>query len=61
MSTPSFQIVNYTANSYIIVEGKKEAYNFYIVREGKVSVGRENPVVGEDPNQLLVLEIFLAL
>jgi len=53
MSTPSFQIVNYTANSYIIVEGKKEAYNFYIVREGKVSVGRENPVVGEDPNQVV--------
>jgi|JI102314DRNA_FD_contig_81_1010344_length_2172_multi_2_in_0_out_0_2 CRP-like cAMP-binding protein len=53
MSAPSFQIVNYTANSYIIVEGKKEAYNFYIVREGKVSVGRENPVVGEDPNQVV--------
>jgi CRP/FNR family transcriptional regulator len=53
MTAPSFQIVSYPANSYIIVEGKKEAYNFYIVREGKVSVGRENPVVGEDPNQTL--------
>jgi CRP/FNR family transcriptional regulator len=51
--TPSFQIVSYPANSYIIVEGKKEAFNFYIVRDGKVSVGRENPVVGEDPNQVL--------
>jgi CRP-like cAMP-binding protein len=50
---PSFQIVSYPQGSYIIVEGKKEAYNFYIVREGKVSVGRENPVVGEDPNQNL--------
>ncbi|MCB1179573.1 MAG: Crp/Fnr family transcriptional regulator [Leptospiraceae bacterium] len=50
---PSFQIVSYPANSYIIVEGKKEAFNFYIVREGKVRVGRENPVVGEDPNQVL--------
>ncbi|MDX1959596.1 MAG: cyclic nucleotide-binding domain-containing protein [Leptospiraceae bacterium] len=50
---PSFQIVNYPANSYIIVEGKKEVNNFYIVREGKVNVGRENPVVGEDPNQVL--------
>jgi CRP/FNR family transcriptional regulator len=52
-SAPSFQIVNYPANSYIIVEGKKEANNFYIVRDGKVNVGRENPVVGEDPNQVL--------
>lgn len=48
-----FSMVNYTANSYIIVEGKKEAYNFYIIREGKVKVSRENPVVGEDPNQVL--------
>lgn len=52
-AAPSFQIVSYPANSYIIVEGKKEAFNFYIVREGKVNVGRENPVVGEDPNQVL--------
>ncbi|MCE9500430.1 MAG: Crp/Fnr family transcriptional regulator [Leptospira sp.] len=53
MSNGSFQMVNYTANSYVIVEGKKEAYNFYIVRDGKVKVGRENPVVGEDPNQVI--------
>lgn len=52
MSIP-FQIVNYPANSYIIVEGKKEAYNFYILRDGKVSVGRENPVVGEEASQIL--------
>ncbi len=50
---PSFQMVNYAANSYVIVEGKKEAYNFFIVREGKVKVSRENPVVGEDPNQVI--------
>lgn len=48
-----FNMVNYSANSYIIVEGKKEAYNFYIIREGKVKMSRENPVVGEDPNQVL--------
>ena len=53
MAAPSFNIVNYQANSYIIVEGKKEAYNFFIIREGKVKVSRENPVVGEDPNQVL--------
>lgn len=48
-----FNMVNYTPNSYIIVEGKKDAYNFFIIREGKVKVSRENPVVGEDPNQVL--------
>lgn len=48
-----FSIVNYGPNSYIIVEGKKEAHNFYIIREGKVRVSRENPVVGEDPNHIL--------
>jgi len=48
-----FSIVNYTANSYIIVEGKKDAHNFFIIREGKVKIGRQNPVVGEDPNQVL--------
>lgn len=52
-SNPSFQLVRYSPNSYVIVEGKKEAYTFYIIREGKVRVGRENPVMGEDPNQLL--------
>ncbi len=52
-AAPSFQIVNYPSGAFIIVEGKKEAFNFYIVREGKVSVGRQNPVVGEDPNQVL--------
>ncbi len=48
-----FSIVNYTANSYIIVEGKKDAHNFFIIREGKVKIGRQSPVVGEDPNQVL--------
>ena len=48
-----FNIVSFPQGSYIVVEGKKEAHNFYIIREGKVRVGRENPVVGEDPNQVL--------
>ena len=54
MSAPqSFNIVSYNANSFIIVEGKKDPPTFYIVREGKVKVLRENPVVGEDPNTVL--------
>ncbi|EMY71408.1 cyclic nucleotide-binding domain protein [Leptospira vanthielii serovar Holland str. Waz Holland = ATCC 700522] len=46
-------MVTFPANSYIIVEGKKDANNFYIIREGKVRVTRETAVVGEDPNQVL--------
>lgn len=48
-----FNIVTYAPNSYIIVEGKKDANTFFIIREGKVRVNRENAVVGEDPNQVL--------
>lgn len=48
-----FQMVNFPANAYIIVEGKKDANNFYIIREGKVRTTRETAVVGEDPNQVL--------
>ncbi|EKJ87731.1 cyclic nucleotide-binding domain protein [Leptospira meyeri serovar Hardjo str. Went 5] len=48
-----FQMVTFPANSYIIVEGKKDANNFYIIREGKVRVTCETAVVGEDPNQVL--------
>ncbi len=46
-------MVTFPANSYIIVEGKKEVSNFFIIREGKVRVSRETAVVGEDPNQVL--------
>lgn len=53
MSGQAFQMQTYPPNSYIIVEGKKKANEFYIVREGKVGVGRENPVIGEDPTQVL--------
>ncbi|EMJ97693.1 cyclic nucleotide-binding domain-containing protein [Leptospira alstonii] len=52
MSTGIFQIVNFQKGSYIIVEGKKDSPSFFIIREGKVKIGRENPVVGEDPNSV---------
>lgn len=48
-----FQMVTFPANSYVIVEGKKDVSNFFIIREGKVRVTRETAVVGEDPNQVL--------
>src|SRR5210317_821434 len=44
-----FKIENYIANSFVIVEGKKNANNFYIIRSGKVKVFKENPVASENP------------
>ncbi|HOW81574.1 MAG TPA: cyclic nucleotide-binding domain-containing protein [Spirochaetota bacterium] len=49
MTPIQFKVENYLANSFIIVEGKKNANNFYIIRSGKVRVMKENPVAGEDP------------
>jgi len=48
-----FQMVTFPANSYVVVEGKKDVNSFFIIREGKVRVSRETAVVGEDPNQVL--------
>ena len=44
-----FKIENYIENSFVIVEGKKNSNNFYIVRSGKVKVFKENPVASENP------------
>lgn len=55
MPTPStqFKVENYVAKSFIIVEGKKNAGNFYIIRSGKVRLGKENPVTAEEPYTVL--------
>ncbi len=53
MSATQFQIENYLANSFIIVEGKKNSDSFYIIRSGKVKVTKENPVVGEPAYTIL--------
>ena len=42
-----FKIENYMAKSFIVVEGKKNSHNFYIIRSGKVKVAKENPVVSK--------------
>lgn len=44
-----FKIENYLANSFVMIEGKKNVNNFYIIRSGKVKVFKENPVVAENP------------
>ena len=49
MTPIQFKVENYLANSFVIVEGKKNANNFYIIRSGKVRVMKENPVAGEEP------------
>ncbi|HOO72022.1 MAG TPA: cyclic nucleotide-binding domain-containing protein [Spirochaetota bacterium] len=49
MTTTQFKVENYLANSFIVVEGKKNSNNFYIIRSGKVKVMKENPVAAEEP------------
>lgn len=46
-------MVNYGPKAYITVEGKSEANRFFIIRQGKVVIQKETPVVGEENNQLL--------
>jgi len=45
--------VNFTANSYIIVEGKRNADRFFIIRSGKVKLSKEVQVVSEESGDIL--------
>jgi CRP-like cAMP-binding protein len=45
--------VNFTANSYIIVEGKRNADRFYIIRSGKVRLSKEVQIVAEEQGDTL--------
>jgi len=45
--------VNFAAKSYIIVEGKKNADRFYIIRTGKVRLSKEVQVVAEESGDTL--------
>jgi CRP/FNR family transcriptional regulator len=53
MAENQFKIENYLANSFVIVEGKRDANNFYIIRSGRVKVAKENPVASEEPYSIL--------
>lgn len=53
MASAQFKVENYMANSFVMVEGKKDASNFYIILNGKVKVTRENPVGIEDGQSIL--------
>jgi CRP-like cAMP-binding protein len=49
MSSPlQLAFVNFSKNSYIIVEGKQNANCFFIIRQGKVHVSKEVEVVKEE-------------
>ncbi|MDR3237559.1 MAG: cyclic nucleotide-binding domain-containing protein, partial [Spirochaetia bacterium] len=48
-----FKIENYLPNSFILIEGKRDAHNFYIIKSGKVKVSRANPVMAEEPSSIL--------
>jgi CRP/FNR family transcriptional regulator len=53
MSDTQFKVENYQANSFVMVENKREASNFYIIRNGNVRLSRENPVIAEDSDSML--------
>jgi len=45
--------LNFTKDSYIIVEGKRKADNFFIIRSGKVKISKEVQVVAEEGGDVL--------
>jgi CRP-like cAMP-binding protein len=54
MSNPlQLSIVNFNKGAYIIVEGKQNADNFYILRSGKVRISKEVEVVEEEGGGIL--------
>jgi CRP-like cAMP-binding protein len=54
MANPlQLSIVNFHRSSYIIVEGKQDAICFYIIRSGKVAVGKEVKIVEEEGGNIL--------
>ncbi|MFW5768501.1 MAG: Crp/Fnr family transcriptional regulator, partial [Spirochaetota bacterium] len=46
-------MVNFKKGAYIIVEGKQNADHFYIIRGGKVQIGKEVEVVEEEGGNVL--------
>jgi len=54
MSAPlQLTFVNFNANSYIIVEGKRNADSFFIIRTGKVRLSKEVQIVAEEQGDML--------
>ncbi|MDR0443106.1 MAG: cyclic nucleotide-binding domain-containing protein [Treponema sp.] len=54
MSAPlQLTFVNFTKDSYIIVEGKKNADRFFIIRSGKVRLSKDVQIVAEEQGDTL--------
>jgi CRP-like cAMP-binding protein len=54
MSAPlQLVFLNFTKDSYIIVEGKRNADRFFIIRSGKVRVSKEVQIVAEEGGDVL--------
>jgi CRP-like cAMP-binding protein len=45
--------LNFAKDSYIIVEGKRKADNFFIIRSGKVRISKEVQIVAEERGDIL--------
>src|SRR5215469_9819154 len=45
--------IKFTKDSYIIVEGKRNADRFFIIREGKVRLSKEVEIVAEEQGDII--------
>jgi CRP-like cAMP-binding protein len=45
--------INFSRDSYIIVEGKRNADSFFIIRSGKVKISKEVQIVAEEHGNIL--------
>ncbi|MBE7438290.1 MAG: cyclic nucleotide-binding domain-containing protein [Spirochaetales bacterium] len=48
-----FQMANYNGGSYVVIEGKREAQNFFIIMKGKLRTQKEMQYAGEEASQVL--------
>jgi CRP-like cAMP-binding protein len=62
MSAPlQLAFINFTKDSYIIVEGKKNADRFFIIRQGKVRLSKELQIVAEEQGDILGIGDFFGV
>ena len=52
-ATLQLAFVNFSANAYIIVEGKRNADRFFIIRSGKVRLSKEVTIVADETGDTL--------
>jgi len=52
-ATLQLAFINFSANAYIIVEGKRNADRFFIIRSGKVRLSKEVTIVADETGDTL--------